>query len=132
MHSNSSSHHSLSHDDQGRTRKRERKQNRFKDGSYFQNSDSSSKDGNKNGTHPIEEDKHHHVSYKRRRVVQDDSDLNDGYLSDDGTSNHTPVPESTNLVDPDGDIVNKSTSGNTEKRLKVKIRKIDQEEVGLV
>ena len=120
MQSNSSSHPSVNEDDtRRRTRKRIRKQI----------SDSSPTSHKINGNSQVEEDKYGGTTASRKRIHKIGSELNDGYMSDEASSDHTPVQESTHHMDPENRNGNRSSGSNPEKRLKVKIRKIDQEEV---
>ena len=125
MHSNSSSHPSVNEDDtRRRTRKRIRKQI----------SDTSPRDHQFNGSSQIEEDKYGDTTATRKRkkrISRTGYDMHEGYMSDEGSSHHTPMKESSHHADPEGANGNRSSGSNTEKRLKAKIRKIDQEEVSL-
>lgn len=132
MQSNTSSQNSLSSENQHRTRKRIKKQNfKDKDGTYFENSDTSKEKDHHNFRKSLEEDKSGHSNYKQQSSSQIVSDSNNGYLSDNGTSNVSPRKnkrERRNLENHD-DVQSVSSNKGKDKRLRLKVKKVDEEGV---
>lgn len=132
MQSNSNSQQSLSNENQHRTRKRIKKLNfKDKDGSYFENSDGSNNKEGYTSKQPYEEDKNEKYTHKRHSSQYLVSDSNNGYLSDEGSSNRTPPRKSKAVIEnkerKEANSIESAKPRN--KHLELRIRKLDEERV---
>ena len=132
MNSNSNSQQSFSNENQHRTRKRIKKQNlKEKDGSFFENSDTSNNKERYTSNNPYEEDKSDQGIQKRPSPQYLVSDSNNGYLSDEGSSNRSPVKKAARAnEDKERKSINTIESTKPKnKHLELRIRKLDEERV---